>query len=244
VRPSELARRGAAAVLTAAVAVAWTVSAADAHVQVSPSVVAPDDAVKFTVLVPGEREAETTSVALRMPAGLLPFSYEDTPGWTRRIVSASNGGVDQVIWTGRLPRDGFVEFSFLAGTPAHPGQLAWKALQTYSDGTVVRWIGPPDADDPAPVTEVVKGAPAQNAGGENASSAPPGSATATPAAPDAAPAAAVATATAVMPAAVMSDSGTGGPDWVARGLGVAALLALGGLALELRRRDRRRALVA
>jgi uncharacterized protein len=32
-----------------------------------------------------------------------------------------------------------------------PGDaLTFKALQTYQGGEVVRWIGPPDAEDPAP----------------------------------------------------------------------------------------------
>ena len=32
-----------------------------------------------------------------------------------------------------------------------PGdKLTFKALQTYDDGEIVRWIGPEDADEPAP----------------------------------------------------------------------------------------------
>ena len=103
-----------------------------------------------------------------MPAGLLPFSYESPPGWTRRIIKAPNGGVDWIAWTGRLAPDGFVEFSFLAGTPERPGILTFKALQTYADGAVVRWIGGPGSDQPAPVTRIETGAPVQNAGGEGA----------------------------------------------------------------------------
>ena len=142
-------------------------AAASAHIQVNPKVVAPNDAVKFTVLVPGERSDQTVKVDLKLPSGLLPFSYEDTPGWTRQLVKASNGGVDRIVWSGRLPRDGFAEFSFLAGTPEQPGELQFKALQTYSGGTVVRWIGAPSSDNPAPVVKVEKGAAAQNAGGES-----------------------------------------------------------------------------
>src|SRR5262245_17768334 len=100
---------------------------ASAPIQVSPAAAAPNDAVRFTMLVPGERDAQTTKITMKMPAGLLPFSWEDTPGWTRKLVTASNGAVDQVIWTGRLPKDGFVEFSFLAGTPSRAGELVWKA---------------------------------------------------------------------------------------------------------------------
>ena len=35
--------------------------------------------------------------------------------------------------------------------PNEPGKaLTFKALQTYTGGEVVRWIGPPDAEEPAP----------------------------------------------------------------------------------------------
>ena len=39
----------------------------------------------------------------------------------------------------------------VGGGPDEPGtSLTFKALQTYDDGEVVRWIGAPDADEPAP----------------------------------------------------------------------------------------------
>jgi uncharacterized protein YcnI len=142
-------------------------AAAHAHIQVTPSTVAPGDAAKLTVLVPGERDSETVKVELRMPGGLLPFSYADPAGWRRELVKASNGSVERVVWTGRAPSDGFTEFSFLAGTPDNPGELRFKALQTYADGTVVRWIGAPDSDNPAAVVKVQASAAKQNAGGES-----------------------------------------------------------------------------
>jgi MYXO-CTERM domain-containing protein len=143
--------------------------AAAAHIQVSPTLAAPNDAVKFTVLVPGEKaSAETTRVELKIPPGVLPYSYGETPGWNQRLAKASDNSVDRIVWTGRLAPDAFAEFSFLAATPPRPGPLRWKALQLYSDGEVVRWIGAPDSENPAPVTEVVAGAPLQNAGGEGA----------------------------------------------------------------------------
>jgi uncharacterized protein YcnI len=180
-------RRGLVALLISVAAGAFAPAVAGAHIQVLPSIVATDDPVKFTVVVPGEQEDSTTSVDLKMPAGLLPFSYEETPGWTRKLVMASNGAVDRVVWTGKLPKDGFVEFSFLAGTPEKAGELVFKALQTYADGSVVRWIGEPKSDHPAPVVEVQNDAPRQNAGGESGSEgasrpAAAASATATPAA--------------------------------------------------------------
>ena len=107
-------------------------------------------------------------MALKVPAGVLPYSYADPPGWQRQLVKAADNSVAQIVWTGRLAADGFAEFSILAATPPQPGTLSWKALQFYSDGEVARWIGSPSSDDPAPVTEIVAGAPLQNAGGEGA----------------------------------------------------------------------------
>ena len=39
-----------------------------------------------------------------------------------------------------------------------PGsEVTFKALQTYQGGEVVRWIGPPDADEPAPTVTLTAG---------------------------------------------------------------------------------------
>jgi uncharacterized protein YcnI len=193
---------------------------ASAHIQVTPAVVAPGDPVKFTVTVPGESDAETTKVDLKLPADLLPFSYAETPGWKRELIMASNGAVDRVIWTGRIPKDGFVEFSFLAGTPEKPGELQFKALQTYSDGKTVRWIGARDAEQPAPVVKVEAGAPRQNAGGESEA---PAAASATPAP----------SATAAAP--VAEDDSDRDPLALALG-GAGLLLGLAALVISLQRR--------
>jgi uncharacterized protein YcnI len=142
-------------------------STAAAHIQVAPTVAAPNDAVRFDFLVPGEKtNAQTTKVEVKVPSGVLPYSYADPPGWQRRLVKAPDNSVGRIAWTGRLAPDGFAEFSVLAATPPKPGTLRWKALQFYSDGEVARWIGSPQSDKPAPVTEIVDGAPLQNAGGE------------------------------------------------------------------------------
>ena len=37
-------------------------------------------------------------------------------------------------------------------------ELTFKALQTYSDGDVVRWIGAPDSEQPAPQVKVTAAA--------------------------------------------------------------------------------------
>lgn len=202
-------RAGGAALLSAAALALIAAGPAQAHIQVAPQRVAPDDAVIFTVLVPGEKpSAETTRVEVKVPPGVLPYSFSEVPGWSRRLTRAKDNSVATIVWTGRLPSDGFVELPFLAATPPEPGELEWKSLQTYSNGEVVRWIGSPESAEPAPVTVVDAAAPRLNAGGESA----PG-----------------ATATgdegASQPPVAAGSSDDA--DWVARGLALAAVLLAG-----------------
>ncbi len=139
---------------------------ASAHVEVLPATAAPDDAVLFDVLVPNERDQATTKVEVQVPPGVIPFSYEDTAGWTRTLTKKKDGSTETVIWRGRLRPDGFARFSFLASTPPSEGPIAWKAIQTYDDGEKARWIGPAGSESPAAITTVSKRYPKQNAGGE------------------------------------------------------------------------------
>jgi hypothetical protein len=94
-------------------------------------------------------------------------------------------------------------------------KLTFKALQTYSNGEVVRWIGAPDANEPAPQVTVTA-APAGVTAHTAMSPAPTVSAT---------------------PAAVVTKDSGG----ASKGLAIAALvagllgIALGGAALARRR---------
>jgi len=216
VRPGSSTRKLISVLVTTLVAAVVLAGSANAHVQVTPSLVAPSDPVLFTVLVPGETEYGTVKVELKVPPGVYPFSYEDRPGWKRELVSKPNGLPDRIIWTGKAAPDGLVRFNFLAGTPAEPTEISWKAIQTYADGEEVAWIGPPDSEGPAAVTVVSDEAPRQNAGGEGSQ---------------------------VEPAGAESEEATGNAgdhdhdDWLGRGLGLLAVLLAGwALVVILRRR--------
>lgn len=202
---------------------------AAAHVQVRPNTAAPDDAVLFEVLVPNEKENRTVELELAIPAGVLPFSYEDTPGWRRELRLNPNQSLRSIVWRGRLQTDGFARFGFLASTPPREGEIAWKAVQTYEDGTKVRWIEPPDGEQPAAVTMVSKRFPRQDAGGE----APGEGSSGQPQAP----AEAEAEGEGEPEAMAAESEGSDGSDSTARWLAAGALAAaLASLALVLLRR--------
>ena len=126
---------------------------ADAHVQITPTEAAPGDDVQFELLVPNEEAAHTIEVALRVPEGVLPFSYEREPGWHRQL-DKRDGRVAVIRWHGDLARGAFVRFSFLASTPDREGELVWKTVQRYDDGAESEWIGAPGSEEPAPVTRL------------------------------------------------------------------------------------------
>jgi uncharacterized protein YcnI len=147
-------RRLGSHVVTAAVALGALVApGAAAHVTVQPAASRPAELQRYRVIVPNERESgSTTGVDLRMPKGITFALVEAAPGWTTKVVR-SGGEISELRWSGGDVRpDGYAALYFIARNPVRVGPIAWKALQRYSDGSVVRWIGSADSDTPAPVT--------------------------------------------------------------------------------------------
>jgi uncharacterized protein YcnI len=243
------------ALAVAALGLGLLAPAAAAHVQVTPAEVAPGDAAVFTVLVPNERDLPTTKVAVKIPEGVIPFSFEETPGWERTEQQAANGALESVTWTGSLPEGSFVRFAFLASVPEAEGTLTFPAVQTYEDGQEAAWIGAPDAEEPAPTVEVTSAAATANAGGENggddggggpttaeepattAGEAPGTSAPAETTAPEPTLAPTDAAVTEAAPVDAADDDGTPAVAWIAVVLGGAGLVAaLAALSVASRKR--------
>ena len=94
--------------------------------------------------------------------------------------------VDTVTFTtrGEGIRPGqFQDFGLSLGMPDRAGTaLTFKALQTYSNGEVVRWIGGPDAEEPAPQVRLAAAEPeaAAHGAGQDATTQQPAAAAATP----------------------------------------------------------------
>jgi hypothetical protein len=86
--------------------------------------------------------------------------------------------VESVTWKGGAIEPGhFQQFVVSVGLPADASSLEFKTLQTYSDGSVVRWIeeapaGGGEADHPIPTLTLTSG-------GEGATTTPTTAATST-----------------------------------------------------------------
>lgn len=138
---------------------------AQAHVTLQPNEAPAGGYTVLDVRVPNERDdANTTKVDVKFPPGFAEASYQAVPGWTVKVtkeklaepVQTDDGpvteGVSEIIWSGGSIAPGeFQDFPLSVQIPDQAGKaLTFKALQTYDNGEVVRWIGPPESEEPAP----------------------------------------------------------------------------------------------
>jgi periplasmic copper chaperone A len=158
---------------------------AGAHVTLQPEQAPAGGFTRLDVRVPNERDnAGTTKVEVQMPPGFIFASYEPVPGWDIELSmrkldkpvevfgEQQTEEVGQITFTAdgeaNAIRPGeFQDFGLSLGMPEGKAgsKLTFKSLQTYSNGEVVRWIGPPDSEEPAPQVELT-------AAEEEAASAP------------------------------------------------------------------------
>ena len=159
---------------------------AAAHVTLQPEQAPAGGFTRLDVRVPTERDnASTTKVEMRMPPGFLSVSYEPEPGWDVELTMRKldepveqfgervTEEVGRITFTAQGEANAigpgeFRDFGLSVAVPeGRPGSmLSFPALQTYSNGEVVRWIGPPDSEEPAPQVELTA------AEGEEAAAAP------------------------------------------------------------------------
>ncbi|MFE0325202.1 YcnI family protein [Streptomyces sp. NPDC058960] len=171
-----LSHRLPAAALAGAAAVLILAPAAAAHVTIQPKTSEPGGYAKEAFRVPNERDnASTVQVEVAFPADhpLASVAVQPVPGWTATVhkqklatpLKTDDGevtvAVTSIVWKGgRIEPGQFQEFPVSVGPlPTNTDSLVFKALQTYSDGTVVRWIdvpqqGAPEPEHPAPVLTV------------------------------------------------------------------------------------------
>lgn len=160
---------------------------ASAHVSVNPKEATQGGYGRFAFRVPNEGdEASTTKVEVVLPenAPVGSVSTMPVPGWTvaveKRKVdppvqvhgSEVTEAVAKITWTATgdaaVKPGQFQEFPVSMGPLPQVDTMVFKALQTYSDGTVVRWIEEPTAgaeepENPAPVLTLTAAAPSEGA---------------------------------------------------------------------------------
>jgi uncharacterized protein YcnI len=175
-------KRLAGATFVASLLVCAVAPAAFAHVSVSPSEAAQGGFTKIAFSVPNERDnASTTKVEVTFPTDHpVPFvSVKPHAGWTYAVdktklakpVSAEGTDISEVVskitWTAAsaataIKPGEFDEFEASLGPlPSDTDTLVFKALQTYDDGDIVRWIeetpaGGAEPEHPAPELTLTK----------------------------------------------------------------------------------------
>jgi uncharacterized protein YcnI len=186
--PRALARRARSATIGAALGAALVVGgpllAADAHVRVAPDQAAPDSYAVLTFRVPTESAtASTVRLEVDLPAD-HPFgsiSTQPVPGWTAKVttgklpkpVETKEGATittapTKIVWTADgkgLPPGQFEQFPINAGPVPETGSVELPAIQTYSDGSVVKWnqatpASGEEPEHPAPTVYITDAPPA------------------------------------------------------------------------------------
>ena len=157
--------------------------AAAAHVTLNPGEWEAGGFARFAVRVPNERDnANTTEITMQFPESVIEARFQPVPGWERTIEMATldepiveegeepiTERIASVTWSsGTIASGEFQEFGVSFQVPETPGEdLMFPAIQTYSNGEVVRWIDP-DSEAESPAPRVAVSAPEEEEGGGSA----------------------------------------------------------------------------
>ncbi|GAA4942456.1 YcnI family protein [Actinoplanes utahensis] len=187
-------RRAATVAAVAAAFVAGLAGPASAHVTVSPGSATQGGYTKVAFRVPNESDtASTTKLEINLPidAPVGSVSLKPVAGWTAATEKSKlptpvkvhdseiTEAVTKITWTAaagsEIKPGTFQEFDVSLGPLPQRDQMVFKALQTYSDGTIVRWIDEPTTDgtEPESPAPVLKLTTADAAAAASAAAAPP-----------------------------------------------------------------------
>ncbi len=197
-----------------------------------------------------ESSATTTQLEVDFPVDtpLIGLYVEPTPGWQFQVTTSNlpkpvtNGDgtftqyVSKVVWSGgNIPVGGYQDFNIDVSDLPNAPMIEVKALQTYSNGDIVRWIDDPSTNPPHPApTLALTPPPPDSSGGSTTTVAPGGTATTT--APAGATQSAAAPTVSLKGLAKTSDvNGAKTVSIIALIVGIVGLLAAAG-AILIRRR--------
>jgi uncharacterized protein YcnI len=147
---------------------------AGAHVSLHPNTLPAGSNPTIDVRVPNEdNRATVDNVDMQVPPGFIDVSPETPAGWRATIrttklakpVQTDDGAVteevSEIIWSAPkghgIAPGSFLNFPILTAIPDGDAgtTLTFKVLQTYSNGSVVRWIEPANSTmHPAPTVNV------------------------------------------------------------------------------------------
>ncbi|MDX3456455.1 DUF1775 domain-containing protein [Streptomyces sp. ME02-8801-2C] len=230
------ARRLTLAAVASAALLLLTAGPAAAHVEVK-SDKAQALAENVEISFDAEAESDTAGIAevrVILPAGIAPgdVTYGEGPkGW--KFTAADDG---YTIKGPALKAGVNAEYSVVVRQLPDVKELAFKSLQTYSDGKIDRWIELDESSEqPAPVLKLKAAAP----GAKPVSPSPSETASESPSAsptPTAEPtqASATPTASASAEAASDDDGGMSAGAWI--GIGAAVVVVAGAAVYLVRRR--------
>lgn len=181
-RPLALLLVGTGLALSAAVP-------ASAHVTVQGPGATQGGYAKITFRVPTEEAVPTTRLQIVFPPAAPLASVRTKPhaGWTAVVAKAPAAEPFTVFGEEQTEQVASVTFTAAPGAGIRPGEfdefeisagplpqvdaMVFKALQTYADGTVVRWIeeqveGASEPERPAPVLTLAKAGAAGDSHGD------------------------------------------------------------------------------
>ena len=145
-RPVKLARlvshpSGDWPVLTSA-PLSWSAALAALQVSISPRAVAPADLVRLAVQVANPTDTPTIAVRVEVPEALAILGLDAPPGWTARLVAATDSTPQAIEWSGgQLTQHEFREFAFFArlGANARRASLVFPVRILHADGAARDW---------------------------------------------------------------------------------------------------------
>jgi uncharacterized protein len=134
---------------------------------------------EITFRVPVEKNADTVGLSVALPTStpIASVDVKPIPGWAHtektsklaKPIKTDDGNiteaVTQITWTAQkgqgLKPGEYGDFTFIAGQLPDVAELSFGAIQTYSDGSVVKWIqraapgSTEEPDFPAPTLSLV-----------------------------------------------------------------------------------------
>jgi uncharacterized protein YcnI len=164
---------------------------AAAHVSIDPPSVPKGSTAHVSFIVPNESEdARTNRVQVYFPPApeaIPEVAVEAMEGWHVSIrkqrlsspIVTEDGSISEVVssitWVANntstaIGPDEFAAFSINAdGLPDDADEVVFRVVQSYNDGSTVRWVDPvsdtgPEAEHPTPVLELTDGTNASDGG--------------------------------------------------------------------------------